>query len=665
MAERYLKHFSLEKNLYSPGSPLLILAGSLLKDSYTGNMLAQLKLKNIGSAVIKAAKVEVLMLDATGSPINAPTVYQYLDINVARDGEFGSKTAIVLPDGSVRSFAVRVSEAVFADGGVWRGGEGAWLPLKEQKSLRELYGDEELANQFRVRYGADCQYAPTEDADLWLCVCGGVNSVSEGSCHLCRRALSAQKSVNVQALKAECAERLKAEAEQRVKDEELARKKRKKRIVLASVMAPVLAAALLLAMFVPGALKRARAYESAQALIDEHRYEEAAQAFALLGDYRDSAQQAELNIPYQQALYVMDCASRGDRAGLSFAGISADSVSEDDDISLLLYQAAIEQFEALGDHKKALANIALCQEAIKAIELGDIEAAYKEAAELLKSGSYCLAAERFTQLGDYEDSAAQAKEAIYQKALALYKFIGEWDCRGIYASISLSSQEQSVFSVSEARALELGSQFVPALRAACGQDPADIRLEDEPGAELKPLSDCVKALFQSMDDYSDSADYPARIDELLDYTRPFRLMVEEGDVHGAYDWLSAYEDEFQDRDYWLGLLETYKPLCDDWVFYSGDPALVSMVTGRSEAVNSFSSKVIIQEDKAVLRFTISGADGEYTIDYEAELGDTKFINKDDGSFFYYALISQVDHMAYMKYETGGAMRSSSEYSRAG
>lgn len=33
MSERYLKLFSLEENLYIPGSPVLIAAGALLKDT--------------------------------------------------------------------------------------------------------------------------------------------------------------------------------------------------------------------------------------------------------------------------------------------------------------------------------------------------------------------------------------------------------------------------------------------------------------------------------------------------------------------------------------------------------------------------------------------------------------------------------------------------------
>lgn len=40
MSERYEKLFSLPQNFYAQGSPLLIEAGNLLKDTQTGRVLA-------------------------------------------------------------------------------------------------------------------------------------------------------------------------------------------------------------------------------------------------------------------------------------------------------------------------------------------------------------------------------------------------------------------------------------------------------------------------------------------------------------------------------------------------------------------------------------------------------------------------------------------------
>ena len=55
MSERYGRLYSLPENLYAEGAPVIISAGNLLKDTQTGKILAQLKIKNISSKIIKAA----------------------------------------------------------------------------------------------------------------------------------------------------------------------------------------------------------------------------------------------------------------------------------------------------------------------------------------------------------------------------------------------------------------------------------------------------------------------------------------------------------------------------------------------------------------------------------------------------------------------------------
>ena len=66
MSERYTRLFTLPGSLYAQGSPLIILAGALLKDNQTGRVLAQLKFKNVGTKSVKAVKVSVTPLDAAG-----------------------------------------------------------------------------------------------------------------------------------------------------------------------------------------------------------------------------------------------------------------------------------------------------------------------------------------------------------------------------------------------------------------------------------------------------------------------------------------------------------------------------------------------------------------------------------------------------------------------
>jgi hypothetical protein len=67
MAERYTRLFALSGKLYTPGAPVIIEAGALLKDNQLSRVLAQIKLKSISPQEIKAVKVRVSPLDVTGA----------------------------------------------------------------------------------------------------------------------------------------------------------------------------------------------------------------------------------------------------------------------------------------------------------------------------------------------------------------------------------------------------------------------------------------------------------------------------------------------------------------------------------------------------------------------------------------------------------------------
>ena len=96
MSERYTRLFALEENLYSDGSPVVISAGALLKDNQTGAVLAQLKIRNIGSKMIKAAAVRITCFDTVGKPLEGTAEKEYLDLTAGRDEEFGQKSLVSL-----------------------------------------------------------------------------------------------------------------------------------------------------------------------------------------------------------------------------------------------------------------------------------------------------------------------------------------------------------------------------------------------------------------------------------------------------------------------------------------------------------------------------------------------------------------------------------------
>ena len=60
MTENYTKVFSLEENLYTEGSPLVIKSGALYKEKNNGSIVAQLELHSVSDKPIIAVKVEIL-----------------------------------------------------------------------------------------------------------------------------------------------------------------------------------------------------------------------------------------------------------------------------------------------------------------------------------------------------------------------------------------------------------------------------------------------------------------------------------------------------------------------------------------------------------------------------------------------------------------------------
>lgn len=115
MSDRYFRLYSLPQNLYAEGSPVLILAGALLKDNQTGKVLVQLKFRNISNKEIKSIKIKVNAYDTASGLLKGVEGFSYLDLTVPANDEFGQSTPVVLPDATTRSFSVEILQAVFAD----------------------------------------------------------------------------------------------------------------------------------------------------------------------------------------------------------------------------------------------------------------------------------------------------------------------------------------------------------------------------------------------------------------------------------------------------------------------------------------------------------------------------------------------------------------------
>lgn len=225
MSERYLKLFSLEENLYIPGSPVLIAAGALLKDTQTGKILGQLKLQSISDQPIKAATVALIPLDTVGNPLGEPVSYQYLDLEITRDAYWGSQDPIRFSDPSTRAYTASVKEVIFSDNSIWTAPTNVWKALPAKTMLETQLDDFELATQYRMHFGMDCQYGYQTVEDLWYCPCGAVNHQGERVCHACQKDSNELAGVDWELLREEAAERV---AKKRAEEEALAAERERK-----------------------------------------------------------------------------------------------------------------------------------------------------------------------------------------------------------------------------------------------------------------------------------------------------------------------------------------------------------------------------------------------------------------------------------------------------
>ena len=336
MNERYTKLFALPENLYTESAPVVIAAGALLKDNQTGKILAQIKYKNISSKIIKAVKVAVRAFDVSGTEIESVAEYQYLDLSAARDTEFGQKNAILLPNAVTRSFSCECKSIIFADGTSWEETGAEWTPLAEPKLLTQKLGG--LAAQYQRETIGNAQFVTTDDRDLWICACGAINRQDEEKCHTCRSEKSALlAALDTDILKKHNEDYNKAKAEQEAKqaaETKIKKAKTKKISIIAAACAVVVIAAIVvIAQIVVPPSK----YNSAVALMNEGKYEEALKEFEDLSGYKDSADMIS-ETKYQWAISLL---------------------GNDD-------QDAYEIFIALGDYKD-------CQEYLDKFELYLVE----------------------------------------------------------------------------------------------------------------------------------------------------------------------------------------------------------------------------------------------------------------------------------------------------
>jgi hypothetical protein len=152
MANRYLNLFKLPERLYAKGSPIIIEAGALHKDSVLGDVVAQLKFRSIVKKQISSLTAEITCYNAAKEIINPTFIYKYENIIVNENEQFfGSKTLITLPNNDTRSFSVKITNVEFSDGSAVIITENEWKSIPKQNDLSSF--DNVFVEYFRKKYG--------------------------------------------------------------------------------------------------------------------------------------------------------------------------------------------------------------------------------------------------------------------------------------------------------------------------------------------------------------------------------------------------------------------------------------------------------------------------------------------------------------------------------
>lgn len=299
MSERYTRLYTLTTDLYAEGSPVIIMAGALLKDTQTNSVLTQLKIRNITDKKIKAAKISITPFDTAGNRLGDNVEFEYLDIAVWKNGDFGEKIPVRLPDNRARSFSVVVEQVVFEDNSIWTWDGNDWAQVVRPKHLTEKLTSKELIQQYKMEYGNSSQYIVTEDRDIWICTCGNYCKKSSFACDQCGNKFDELKNIDYEKLAERCQQRLEEnkrrleeeKKERAIQEEELRKKKEitnKKIKKTASVVSSIVIIILVPIIVLNTVIIPMKKYSKAESLVQSKQYYEAVKIYDELNDYKDS-----------------------------------------------------------------------------------------------------------------------------------------------------------------------------------------------------------------------------------------------------------------------------------------------------------------------------------------------------------------------------------------
>lgn len=435
---------------------------------------------NLGERTIASIQITITFLDA-----NDEVLSRRVERPMALDAPGREPFVVELPaeDKPTEAIDLTIDKAWFEDGTEWRRQQDVRLVDYEPN---ELPPNRKL-EQLRYIAGKDAVGFPSDQGNVWICICGRVNAAEEWHCRRCDRekeevfALYSPEAVqgSIDEREQELEDKARGAREEASRQEfmrqDKIRRRKRSRRTRTIIICAVVVVAVLSYLFVVLGLPELR-YQTAVAAMQAGDTAQARQTFEKLGNYRDAKEmvsKADLTL-------ASEYLSSGDRKQMDEAVNilrnlgdypGAAEMAEDAAYQIAMYELdigaydeAARAFTALGDYRDA-------SDMVK-------ESGYRQAKDALESGEYDAAETQFAALGNYLDAAALAKEAVYQPAAALVEAGNYNEAAKLFAEIP---------GYKDADDQRLQSLYQDALRAQLAGDP-------EYAAEQ----------FQQLGDYEDS-----------------------------------------------------------------------------------------------------------------------------------------------------------------
>lgn len=388
----------------------------------------RLILLNLSDRAIDSCEATVRVLDRDGNEAGR-TVHRARSLKGRPHSAFSMMIPMELPEEAVSAEAV-LDKVWFEDHDVWRREKS-----RETEYESNLLPPGNELNALKYAAGKDAVGFPSQQAEVWVCVCGRPNSNREQLCARCRR----QRDMIFQQYNRNAALRRVSQRErqldlqtrgaleennqlQRIREEEYNRQQARR--ARRRHLAAALAAALCLAAVCRGLGLPALRLWSADIALREERLEDAKEILTSLGSFPGAAARlddAELGIMRRD----------GALSAENPAAFPPDQMEEMEDFlrsrgdgaadAALADRVTLSRARALLD----LGGIQAAQDALKKLpedldgrEQLWLESEYARGEKAMQARNYPLAREIFEGLGDYPGAGDKVREAIYEPALA-------------------------------------------------------------------------------------------------------------------------------------------------------------------------------------------------------------------------------------------------------